>query len=95
MMIENESQRKVCSTGLSQDTLKKYLDYNPNTGIFTWKLSTNGRTAVGSVAGSEDSKDYKEYQLRNGTSLKRYSKTENYKLRLKRINIKQEIKNIS
>ena len=39
-------------------------------------------------------KDYKEYQLRNGTSLKRYSKTENYKLRLKRINIKQEIKNI-
>ena len=63
MTIESESQRKVCSIGLSQDTLKKYLDYNPNTGIFTWKLSTNGRTAVGSVAGSEDSKGYIKISL--------------------------------
>jgi hypothetical protein len=34
------------------------LDYNPETGIFIWKVYINGRAKVGDIAGSEDSKGY-------------------------------------
>ena len=36
---------------LTQDELKKVLNYNPLTGVFRWKISTNSRSQVGNIAG--------------------------------------------
>lgn len=44
---------KVSKEALSQDTLKYYLDYNPNTGWFTWKTKEHSKkVVVGARAGS-------------------------------------------
>jgi hypothetical protein len=64
------------------DKIKDYLRYNPDTGIFYWKVKRNNRTLKDSVAGSlditegyikikVDNKSYKAhrlaYLLMNGT----------------------------
>ena len=39
---------------ITQNKLKKALDYNPKTGVFTWKISPNRKIKIGSVAGCLD-----------------------------------------
>lgn len=42
---------------LTVDRLREVLDYNPGTGIFTWKVN-KGRMQAGSVAGSVTKRGY-------------------------------------
>lgn len=39
-------------TGLTQERLKSLLNYEPDTGVFTWLVSRPNRVEVGSEAGS-------------------------------------------
>ena len=40
------------------EELKEFLDYNPDTGIFTWIKKPNRRIKVGQVAGKMSTKGY-------------------------------------
>lgn len=47
------------SQKLTAKRLRQVLDYNPRTGVFTWKEKIGHRTAVGERAGSQESAGYR------------------------------------
>ena len=47
----------------SQERLKEVLNYDPDTGVFTWKVSTSHSVKAGSVAGSTDRDGYIQIRL--------------------------------
>lgn len=53
---------------ITQEALKTLLNYNPDTGIFTW-LNTCGGRKVGSIAGAKHPKGYIRIQLKGRTNL--------------------------
>ena len=48
---------------ITQERLKEVLDYNPDTGIFRWMVSTGHRAIVGAVAGSLKESGYIEINV--------------------------------
>lgn len=44
---------------LTADRLREVVDYDPGTGVFTWKASTRGHVKKGSVAGSVKERGYR------------------------------------
>jgi len=43
---------------ITQSELKEVLEYNPDTGVFTWKKTVNSRAVAGSVAGTKMNTGY-------------------------------------
>lgn len=48
----------MSKTNLTPERLRELLHYNPNTGIFTWKVRRNQRATAGSEAGHREAKGY-------------------------------------
>jgi hypothetical protein len=49
-----------------REMIPKFLDYNKDTGVFTWKAKSSpkaNRAVIGSVAGAKDSKGYLNIKL--------------------------------
>jgi hypothetical protein len=49
---------------MTQKELKEVLDYNPETGIFRWKIRARPQNPVGSVAGSKRKNDYLQIRIK-------------------------------
>jgi len=48
---------------ITQSELKEVLEYNPDTGLFTWIKSNGRRVKVGSVAGNKDHNGYRRVTI--------------------------------
>jgi hypothetical protein len=54
---------------ITQSELKDLLDYDPDTGIFVWKIKFSKRITIGDVAGSKDKNGYTNIRI-NGRTYK-------------------------
>lgn len=50
---------------LTAEYLRSALNYNPDTGIFTWKVSTSNRVKVGDIAGSRRGDGYLQIMIQS------------------------------
>lgn len=48
---------------LTQEQLKEFLDYNPETGVFRWKSALGNRIKIGDVAGTVHNDGYRCLQI--------------------------------
>lgn len=48
---------------ITQSRLKELLHYDPNTGVFTYRVKTSYRVEIGDVAGSDNGKGYLQIRL--------------------------------
>jgi hypothetical protein len=48
---------------LTQEILKELLHYDPDTGIFTWKITKSFRSQVGTIAGGHDNYGYLQISI--------------------------------
>jgi hypothetical protein len=52
-------ERQMNKTDLTAARLQELLHYNPDTGIFTWRVARNQKAIVGSEAGHKEAKGYR------------------------------------
>ena len=46
------------------ETISKYLNYNPDTGVITWKIKRSNRKKAGDIAGVIDANGYRRIRIR-------------------------------
>ena len=59
------TQEKPVREELSQSRLRSLLHYDPSTGVFTRRVSTNNRVKPGDIAGSKDMAGYSKIMVNN------------------------------
>jgi len=59
-----EALKKTVANKIDTEILSKWIDYNHETGIFTWKLSI-GRAKAGKIAGNINRHGYREINFNN------------------------------
>ena len=53
----------MAKADLTAERLRELLHYDPETGVFTWKIRTSNRVKVGSIAGVIDPNGYIRIRL--------------------------------
>lgn len=48
---------------ITQEELQSQLDYNKDTGIFTWKVRNSNRVKIGDIAGNKHNRGYIELKV--------------------------------
>lgn len=62
--IENEIMPVIAKSPLSIETLKEWIDYDPQKGSFTWKKSPHHLIKQGSMAGTYEKRGYRVLHIR-------------------------------
>jgi hypothetical protein len=55
--------RPLNSSTITQERLKELLDYDPETGLFTWRSRSSNRIQVGDIAGSYSPYGYLQIRI--------------------------------
>lgn len=59
------TKRKYNIEGLTREEVRRLLDYDLNTGHFTWKVKTSNRVKVGDIAGVKGTNGYVFLSINN------------------------------
>jgi len=57
-VLSQDGEGREMKKHLTQERLKEVLDYNPETGIFVWKVQNGKRIKAGDIAGSVNKRGY-------------------------------------